>query len=184
MTYLSTARRGFPVLLALGLLGACDAVTFGGGTDPAPEPGVFTPTRQGPADAAPGTCWGRTVSPAVIESVSERILVKPAQMNPDGTIAELPVYRTEDRQVIVTPRRDNWFETPCPDVQTPEFVSTLQRALQARGYYAGAITGVMDDATRAVIQSYQQAGGLDSPVLSVDSARALGLIAVPRTASE
>ena len=146
-----------------------------------PEPGVFDATRQGPPGAAPGTCWGRTFTPAVVERVSMRVEVKPAKINPDGTVAELPVYRTEDRQVIVTPRRDNWFETLCPDQLTPEFVSSLQRALQARGTYDPIITGVMDVPTRAAIRAFQKPTGPESGVLSLESARALGLIAVPRT---
>jgi hypothetical protein len=148
--------------------------------DVSPEPGVFTPTRNGPENAPQGTCWGKTVSPAVIESVSERVLETPAEVSINGTIRRPPVYRTEDRQVIVTARRNNWFETPCPDVLTVEFVSTLQRALQARGTYGGAVTGQMDDATRDAVLTVQRANGLDSAVLSLETARSLGLIAVAR----
>ena len=173
------AGRILPALALAAGLAACD-----GATGSAPEPGVFEATRSGPPGAAPGTCWGRTFTPAVVERVSERVEVKPAVVNPDGTIGALPVYRTEDRQVIVTPRRDNWFETPCPDVLTPEFISSLQRALQARGTYAGPVTGVMDAATRAAIRTFQAPGGPDSGVLSVESARLLGLIAVPRQPTE
>ena len=170
------------VLPALALAAGLAACTTPSG--PSPEPGVFEATRNGPAGAAAGTCWGRTFTPAVVERVSERVVVKPAKVNPDGTVAELPVYRTEDRQVIVTPRKDNWFETPCPNVLTPEFISTLQRALQARGTYTGIVTGVMDAPTRAAIRAFQAPTGPDSGVLSLESARQLGLIAVPRQPSE
>ncbi|MEW9919007.1 peptidoglycan-binding domain-containing protein [Marimonas sp. MJW-29] len=176
------AGRLLPALCALGLLAGCESASPTAQA-PAAEPGVFTPTRNGPEGAAAGTCWGRTVSPAVVESVSQRVQVKPAKVNPDGTVAELPVYRTENRQVIVTPRRDNWFETPCPDVLTPEFISSLQRALQARGTFGGIVTGVMDAPTRAAVQRFQKPRGLDSGVLSLDSARALGLVAVDRATS-
>ncbi|MFK7870986.1 MAG: peptidoglycan-binding protein [Roseobacter sp.] len=179
----SFARRMSLGLAALTLLGACE--TPPGGPDAArPEPGVFAPTSDGPEGAPEGTCWGRTFSPAVVERVRERVEVTPAKINPDGTVASPPVYRTEDRQVIVTPRKDNWFETPCADVLTPEFVSSLQRALLARDLYAGAVTGELDPATRAAVQNYQKAAGRDSAVLSVESARALGLIAVPRSSLE
>ena len=144
-----------------------------------PEPGVFAPTRSGPEGAPPGTCWGRTVSPAVVERVSERVEVKPAEINLDGTIAKLPEYQTVDRQVIVTPRKDTWFETLCPDQLTPEFISSLQRALMARGVYSAIITGVMDAPTRAAIEAFQRPTGPDSGVLSLQSARTLGLVAVP-----
>lgn len=133
-----------------------------------------------PPGAAAGTCWGKIPTPAVVETVTEQILVTPAKVNPDGTIAALPVYRAERRQQIVTPRTDRWFEIPCPPDFTVEFVSTLQRALQVRGQYAGAVTGNMDDATRRAVLAAQTAAGLPSDVLSIETARELGIVAVPR----
>lgn len=150
-----------------------------------PEPGVREATTQGPAGAPPGSCWGRTVSPAVIETVTEQVQVEPARMSPTGEVQKLPVYRTETRQQIVSPRQDNWFETPCSDALTPEFVETLQRALAVRGLYQGPVSGAFDDATRSAMRQYQiSEGGPDSPVLALKTARSLGLIAVERTPQE
>ncbi|MDF3414188.1 peptidoglycan-binding protein [Sulfitobacter sp. M57] len=179
-------RRAWHLALALltcTALAGCDPVTSPSPAEP-PEPGVLEATRNGPADAPAGSCWGKTISPAVVERVTEQVQIKPALVNPDGTIGRLPVYRTEKRQVIVTPRRDNWFQTPCPDVLTPEFLSSLQRALQVRGGYSGAITGKLDAKTRTAVERFQRAQGLDSAVLSLATARTLGLIAVPRVPSE
>tara|TARA_R110000796_G_scaffold45616_29_gene110393 strand:+ start:184 stop:684 length:501 start_codon:yes stop_codon:yes gene_type:complete len=146
------------------------------------EPGVREATNQGPAGAQPGTCWGRTISPAVIETVTEQLQIKPAQISATGEIQTLPVYKTETRQEIVKPRQDNWFETPCPHQLTPDFISTLQRALEARDAYDGDITGTLDDPTRRAMRLYQMSqGGPDSPVLSLETARSLGLVAVERT---
>lgn len=180
-----------PHILRIGCVGSiCAALA---GCDLAPqttvtpplEPGVFAATRDGPEGAPEGTCWGRTFSPAVVESVSERVQITPAEINPDGSIAKLPTYRTEDRQVIVTPRKSNWFETPCADVLTVEFVSSLQRALMARSVYQGEISGVMDDGTRDAVRLIQQQNsGLNSEVLSIETARALGLITVERSPLE
>ncbi len=181
--YVTRARRLAAVFTAVALLAACDPATQGPATEP-PEPGVLEATRNGPADAAADSCWGKTVSPAVIEQVSEKVLVKPAKTNSDGTIASLPVYRTKNRQVIVTPRKDNWFETPCPDVLTAEFVSSLQRALQARGGYSGVVTGTFDTATRAAVLRFQRQQGLESAVLALTTARILGLVAVEREPAE
>ena len=137
----------------------------------ADEPGVREATSQGPAGA-----------PAVIETVTKQRQVKPAQISATGEIQTLPVYKTETLQEIVRPRQDNWFETPCPDQWTPDFISTLQRALEAREAYDGDITGALDDPTRQAMRRYQIGlGGPDSPVLALDTARALGLIAVERT---
>ncbi len=176
ITFLSATLRGALLLAVAGIAG-CDSTTP---ATPRPEPGVLEATRNGPAGAAEGSCWGRTVSPAVIETVTEQVEVTPAKMNPDGSIAKPPVYKTETRQEIVRARVDNWFETPCPDVLTVEFNSTLQRALQARGYYSGPITGEMDAATRQAVRRYQARQGPNSEVLSLTTARALGLVAVPR----
>ncbi|NUH66114.1 peptidoglycan-binding protein [Sulfitobacter sp. S0837] len=177
-------RRKFSIHIAIMLacagLAACET---GSTVAPPPEPGVLEATRNGPAGAAEGSCWGRTVSPAVIETVTEQVQLQPAKVNPDGSIAKPPVYKTETRQEIVKARVDNWFETPCPDVLTPEFNKSLQRALQARSYYHGPITGEMDAATRRAVQRYQSQRGPDSGVLALKTARDLGLIAVPRPES-
>jgi len=130
--------------------------------------------------APPGSCWGKIPTPAVIETITEQVLVTPARTNPDGTIAALPVYREERRQQIVTARTDRWFEIPCPPDFTVEFVSTLQRALQVRGLYDGDVSGNMDDPTRRAVLAVQSANGLPSDVLSIETARELGIVAVPR----
>ena len=145
------------------------------------EQSVVQGNGLAPSGAPAGTCWGKIPTPAVVETVTEQILITPAKVNPDGTIATLPVYRQEQRQQIVTPRMDRWFEIPCPPAFTVEFVSTLQRALQARGLYSGEINGNMDATTRRAVLSVQTAAGLPSDVLSIETARELGIVAVPRT---
>ena len=131
-----------------------------------------------PPGAAPGTCWGKTVSPAVVETVTRKVLLQPAQISSDGRVQAPPIYKDETRQEVVKPRRDTWYEIPCAADLTPEFVASLQRALAARGYYRGPATGEMDNATKTAIQRYQRDEGLNSKTLSVAAARKLGLIAV------
>jgi hypothetical protein len=178
----SVVLRGCSIALCLAALSGCDLATTDAGP---PEPGVVEATTQGPAGAPPGSCWGRTVSPAVIETVTEQVQVQPAQISATGEIQSLPIYRTDTRQKILAPRTDNWFQTPCADQMTPQFVSTLQRALEARGVYAGAISGQYDQPTRKAMRIYQiSAGGPDSPILALTTARGLGLIAVDRKTLE
>lgn len=175
----------FPQLAcALALVGlvACDPADM-----PAPdlaalaEPDVVRSTAtSGPPGAKPGTCWGREISPAVIETVTEQIMVQPAEVLADGTVVSPGVFRTESQQRIVEERRETWFETPCDPVWTEEFTATLQRALKARGHYTGTITGNLDKRTRAAIRRYQSAQGLNSSILSMEAARQLGLVAVER----
>ncbi|SFL13598.1 peptidoglycan-binding domain-containing protein [Shimia haliotis] len=135
---------------------------------------------KAPPNARPGSCWGRDVTPAILETVTEQIMVQPPEVLADGTVITPGVFRTEQQQRIVRERRETWFETPCPQIWTIEFTSSVQRALKARGLFFGAITGDLDSRTRAAIRRYQKAGGLDSSILSMESARRLGLIAVER----
>lgn len=69
------------------------------------------------------------------------------------------------------------FEIPCPALVTTEFVETLQRALAVRGHFHGPVSGALDPPTRSAIRAYQVLHGHDSAVLSLHSARRLGLVA-------
>ena len=130
-----------------------------------------------PPGAEAGSCWGKHVTPAEVETVTHQIQLQPAEVRTDGTVSAPGLYKTETSQMIVKERRELWFETPCAPELTPEFVSSLQRALKARGHYRGAVTGYIDARTRASIRKYQAPQGLDSAILSLAAARKLGLIA-------
>lgn len=144
------------------------------------QPEITLESQPGPPGAPEGSCWGKSIRPAVIETVQEQILVQPAQVQNDGTVLSPAIYRTEKQQRIVQARHETWFETPCPNEMTPDFLASLQRALKARGAYRGQITGVLDNRTRAAIRRYQSAYGLDSQILSLETGRQLGLIEVAR----
>lgn len=143
----------------------------------APPAEVVT-RNAAPPGAAPGTCWGQDDTPAVIETVTEQVVLQPAELRDDGTVARPAVYKTETRQKIVKPRETTWFETPCEEELTPEFNASLQRALKARGHYRGPINGQMDGRTRRAIRAYQKPQGLDSGMISLAAARQMGLVAV------
>ena len=72
------------------------------------------------------------------------------------------------------------FAVVCPPVLTEDFVASLQRALKIRRFYEGPISAAYDDATAAAVRAFQQADGVDSPILSVAAAQRLGLVPVPR----
>ncbi len=91
-----------------------------------------------------------------------------------------PVFKLQTRQAIVRERKELFFEIPCKEVLTPEFIASVQRALKARGAYDGSISGEMDPRTRRALRRFQAADGLNSSILSLQTARKLGLIAVPR----
>ncbi|MEO0866065.1 MAG: peptidoglycan-binding domain-containing protein, partial [Pseudomonadota bacterium] len=106
---------------------------------------------------------------------------QPAQISSDGRVQAPPIYKTEAQQVVTRPRRENWFEVPCAGLMTPDFIASLQRALEARGLYRGPVTGEMDARTSAAVRRFQKAEGFDNPTLTLAAARQLGLIAVART---
>lgn len=144
------------------------------------EPDVMHTRAEAPPGATPGTCWGKDATPAVIETVTEQIMLQPAEVAVDGTVINPAIYKTETRQAIVKERRETWFEVPCDDVMTPSFIASVQRALSVRGHYRGPVTAEMDARTRAAIRAYQKPQGLDSGILSLAAARKLGLVAVDR----
>ena len=170
--------RPLTALTGLALVAACAA--------PEPEVARFSEpvltdaTTEIPEGLASDACVGRDITPATIQTVTEQVLVQPPQIGADGSLRAPAVYRTVTRQEIVKPREDIWFETPCPDEITPDFVAALQRALQVRGYYNGPVSGEVDAATQRAVRAFQRELGLNSPVLSIAAAKPLGLVAYGR----
>ena len=73
------------------------------------------------------------------------------------------------------------FRVPCPEVMGQSFMETLQRALMARGFHEGPVTGRPDAQTRAAVQAFQRDNGFDSPILTLESAQRLGLLPINLT---
>jgi len=163
-----------PLLLAALLLGSLSACI-----PPDANREVVTRAEQdAPPGAAPDSCWGKYVTPAIIETVTHQVMLQPAEVLADGTVTQPAVFKTETRQDIARPRHETWFETPCDNDLTPEFVASVQRALAARGLYRGSTNGEMDRATQTAVRRYQKPQGLDSGLLSLAAARQLGLVAI------
>nr|WP_283255008.1 peptidoglycan-binding domain-containing protein [Marivita sp. GX14005] len=159
----------------IGLIGAGCAPDDRGGEASAGVPDFASARIAPPPGAEPGSCWVRDIAPAEIETVTRQVEVMPGDADGGGAR-----YRTETAQRIVRERAEVIFETPCPDMLTPELVRSLQRALSARGLYRGTVSGEMDLATRRAVRRYQAARNLPSGLLSLSTARALGLVATPR----
>ena len=133
--------------------------------------------KTGPKPPSEGEniCWTDDVIPAIIETVTEQVLVQPEQRSVDDEVIGAAVFETKTAQRIVQDRRDVWFRSPCEDVLTVDFVASLQRALKARGYYTDDLTGQLDVQTRHAIRQYQEPLGLNSERLSLAAARRLGI---------
>ncbi len=145
------------------------------GDSPFYQPPAFT-EPQIERDAE-GQCFGRDVAPAQIQTITEQVMVQPAQIASDGSVLSPAIFRTVTRQAIVSERREVLFETLCPEAMTTAFIASLQRALLTRGYYTGPISGEMDEQTGRALQAYQrQNGAHNSPLLDIRTARELGLV--------
>jgi hypothetical protein len=145
---------GFVALAGCGQLTTPDVTRF-------IEPEVILVQGAAPSNAALGTCWAEMANTPVITSVTAQIMTRKREkaVRPATVI---------DGDLV-------WFERPCDQEMTPYFVESLQRALKARGFYHREINGEMDSATRFAVRLFQQPLGLDSSILSMSGARALGL---------
>lgn len=138
------------------------------------------PATLNDAAARSGSCWATDVIPARLERVIEEVEVTPARRDARGRIIE-PAVRVQGEHLREAgPAEERLFAVPCPDLLDADFIASLQRALQARGFYSGPAHGVMDEATGEAVRRYQAPQGLDSAILSLDAAQQLGLAAVPR----
>ncbi|WP_069299647.1 peptidoglycan-binding domain-containing protein [Neptunicoccus sediminis] len=134
-----------------------------------------------PENAGPTDCFGHEFTPAVIETITEKIPLKPARLAVDletgeTTVIRKATFKTMTMQRIVTPRNEQWFPAVCPHKYTEDFVQSLQRALQARGFYSGALTGWMDEETKIAVKLYQRKLDLDSPIVAKATAEEFGLV--------
>lgn len=166
-------------------LGLVLALILGGCTGARVEaPGQALLSREvvrlkgdGPPPAPKGECWASSMTPAVIETVTEQVVVSEEVRDAAGAVATPASFRTKTSQRIVQDREVVWFRAPCPQDQTVQFVASLQRALKARGLYLLPVTGEMDAGTAEAVRRFQAERGLDSPVLSLAAARELGISA-------
>jgi hypothetical protein len=138
---------------------------------------LVTKTGPTPPNAGPDACWADDVTPAIIETITEQVLVRAEVQDAAGVVTTPAIFETKTSQRIVQDRRDVWFRTPCEAMLTVDFVGSLQRALKARGFYSDALTGQLDAPTRRAIRQYQEPMGLDSERLSLAAARGLGIAA-------
>ena len=152
---------------------------------PVGETEIITTRNTAPSTKDDDRCWGKDSTPALVETVTEKVMVKPARTvtvaSPDGaptyqSVEKPAVYKTVTRPKIIKPRAEFWFEVPCKEMVDREFIGSLQRALKSRGLYRGTLTGVMDAKTKKSVRWFQKRHGLNSNILSLEAARQLGLV--------
>ena len=95
-------KRNLPLIaVALCTLVGCDMPNIGPSS-----PRSLQIIGFAPDGSAADTCWGKTISPAIIETVRCEVLLQPAQVSTDGRIQQPAVYKKEDLQEIVQQRRN------------------------------------------------------------------------------
>lgn len=168
---------------------AAEAPAAQAAPEPEPEPEIVTaPPRLSLAGewrkTAPGPeekgCFAEQNRPAVVETVTEHVQITPERRDAaTGTVKSPASYRTTSQARIVAAGGKMWFARVCPAEMTRARIVTLQRALAARGLYAGAAHGRLDPATQAAIRAYQAPRGLISSTLSLRAAREMGIVFWP-----
>jgi len=134
-----------------------------------------------PPGSKPGACYIHYTAPALIETVTEQILVQPEKRalnteTGETTVVSPAIYKTVTLQKIIRDRKEDWAEVICEKDQTPTFIETMQRALYARGYYHGPITGIKDERTNRAIRKVQKRLGINSTEITWDLGESFGLV--------
>lgn len=111
--------------------------------------------------------------PAEYKSVTKTIVDRPTTVKREEVPA---VIKNVDREVEVAQARTLWTQVLCEVNTTNEVVIRLQSALKSTGHYFGKIDGIIGPGTRRAIMSYQKAQGVESDILTIESAKALGVI--------
>lgn len=164
--------------IAALLLAGCQTTSQGDVTRGAQAPAIPTIAAATQPASRDGTCWAQLPGTPVTELVEQTILVEEAVVDASGAELSPAIYRVVTAPKTISTTDGRWFERVCDAELSPNLIMTLQRALAARTFYGGPVTGKLDAQTRAAIRLYQQDRGLDSDVLSLSTARQLGLVAV------
>jgi hypothetical protein len=113
------------------------------------------------------------VIPATTDTVQIQKLVSEAS----ETRIEIPAtYKSVDHQEIVSEGFMQWRSILCETNTTPGRITSIQQALEDKGYNPGAIDGVIGAQTIEAMNEFQQAENLPiDKYLNVETIKALGV---------
>ena len=120
----------------------------------------------------------RKITPAEISTLLETRLFQPKKRNTAGQLVSPTQYETTRTQTITKPRSVTKIDAVCPEDMTPEFITSLQRAFQARELFSSTLTASMDMSTRRAILNFQTVRGVSSETVTKATAQALGLVVI------
>ncbi|MGB0513017.1 MAG: peptidoglycan-binding protein, partial [Paracoccaceae bacterium] len=116
--------------------------------------------------------------PAEISTQVEPRLVQSEKRNTTGHLVSPAQYEITRTQTIIKPRSVTKIDAVCPEDMTPEFITSLQRAFQARELFSSTLTASMDMSTRRAILNFQTVRGVSSETVTKATAQALGLVVI------
>lgn len=109
--------------------------------------------------------------PPKYASVIMHDLAEPAQRI---TEAVPPQTQTIEKKVLVSPERYEWVSVLCETNSDANTIREIQSALKARGFYPGAIDGIMGPQTQGALESYQRSMGMPvTGYLTMDTVNSL-----------
>ena len=123
-------------------------------------------------------CYFEKITPAEISTQVEPRLVQSEKRNTTGHLVSPALYEITRTQTIIKPRSVTKIDAVCPEDMTPEFITSLQRAFQARELFSSTLTASMDMSTRSAILNFQTVRGVSSETVTKATAQALGLVVI------
>ncbi len=135
------------------------------------EPAVYKTVKKKIVDSAATT--RQVAIPAKYKTVKVTKLVSPAQ---EKRITIPEEYQTVTRTEKVKDGHMEWREILCETNMTRSKITTIQRALKAKGYNPGPIDGVIGWETMRAVKSFQKANKLPvDKYLNIKTVKALGV---------
>jgi peptidoglycan hydrolase-like protein with peptidoglycan-binding domain len=105
-------------------------------------------------------------------------LVQSEKRNTAGQLVSPAQYEITRTQTITKPRSVTKIDAICPEDMTPEIITFLQRAFQARELFSSTLTGSMDMSTRRAILNFQAVRGVSNATVTKATAQELGLVLI------
>jgi hypothetical protein len=110
--------------------------------------------------------------PAEYKEVAVQKLVSPAEQ----TRVQIPAeQQSVTKTVVASEGRMEWQPVLCETNATPAVIKSMQQALRQAGRYRGKIDGKLNPQTMAAVRSFQQAKGLPTGYLTIETLQVLGV---------
>ena len=110
--------------------------------------------------------------PAEYKLVTVQKLVSP----PEEKRVQIPAeQQSVTKTVVASEGGIEWQPVLCETNASPELIKSMQLALRRAGRYSGKIDGKLNPRTMAAVRSYQQAKGLPTGHLTIETLQTLGV---------